>query len=245
MRYDHPDLRQHLASAYAFGSLTPRVRARFERLLKNDPALRALVAEAELRLAPLALALEPKAPPASVWPAIEQRLGFIEAKASSRWFDWLLRPAMGWAAAGAVIGMVGGQFLPGLGPEAMLTEQTAALTQLPPSYVGVLADEAGGAGLLVSSLRHGHSADFKFVQPATPPAGQVFYLWGLPADGSAPIPVGPLPEGRTGSVALPGEAETLFFGVSKLGVTLEAAGATPTTPRLPYRYLGFCGKFWP
>lgn len=46
------------------------------------------------------------------------------------------------------------------------------------------------------------------------------------------------------TVTLPGEAETRFFGVFRLGVTLDAAGATPTAPGLPYRCLGIWGKFW-
>lgn len=246
MRYDDPALRRHLAAAYSLGSLSTRARARFERLLADDAELQAMVDDAHLRLAPLALTLVPVAPDARVWKGIDQRLGFTPPKQRMGWFGRLLRPALGWAATGIVIGFIGGQLAPGLVGEVATTPVGVAGTaRLPPSYVGVLSDDAGGAGLLVSSLRHGRSADFKFVKPSQPPEGQVFFLWGLPADGGTPVAIGPLPAGSQGSIALEASAESLLSEVSRLGVTLEAAGQSPLRPNLPYRYLGFCGKFWP
>lgn len=247
MRYDNPELRRQLASAYALGSLSPLVRSRFKRLLRDDVDLQALVDDAQFRLAPLALTLEPVTPSATVWKAIDQRLELTAPARTVRWFDRLLRPALGWAVVGVMVGFVGGQLIPDLGRGGSSPPALSAVgkTQLPPSYVGVLANEAGGAGLLVSSLRHGRSADFKFVKPETPPEGQVFYLWGLPADGSAAVAIGPLPAGSQGSIALDGTAEALLANVSRLAVTLEPLGTEPAEPGLPYRYLGFCGKFWP
>lgn len=247
MRYDNPALRLHLATAYALGSLTRRVQVRFERLMLHDADLRELVEEQALRYAPLALALPAEAPSPALWTRIENRLGFVDARpsAATGWRQVFNRAALGWVFTGLAAGLVTG-FL--IAPERSLTALPSPAaqnqSQLPPSYVGVLADDAGRAGMLVSSLRHARVADVKFLQPPEVPAGNSLYLWGLPADGSAPIALGPLPPGQNVSMTLADTAEKLLSHVSRLAVTLEATASSPPTPTMPYRYLGFCGKFW-
>lgn len=169
--------------------------------------------------------------------------------------------AFGWALPGLAAGLVAGWLIGvasapngGLPRQPQSAQSAQSLpsspslaldaAQLPASYVGVLADDAGRAGMLVSSLRHGRVADVKLLQPVQLPEGSVLFLWGLPADDSAPIALGALPPGEQVRIDLSDSAERLLSGVSRLGVTLEKAGSTPQTPATPYRFLGFCGKFW-
>lgn len=267
MRYQNPALRRHLATAYALGLLSRRARARLERLMAHDSALQERVDAQVARYAPLALALPPQAPSDALWTRVEQRLGFAAApptlgsdwrrffggarareevgsRADSRAGTGLAR-GVGWAFAGLASGLVLGVMIapPASSPSP---SSPAALNapQLPASYVGVLADQAGHAGMLVSSLRQGRVADIKLLQPEDLPDGSVLYLWGLPADGGTPIALGALPRGQSVRLELAAPSEKLLSGVTRLGVTLEAAGASPRVPATPYRLLGFCGKFW-
>jgi anti-sigma-K factor RskA len=55
-RYANPELRDRLAAEFVLGTLRGRARARFQSLMRYDPALREAVAFWEARLTPLATA---------------------------------------------------------------------------------------------------------------------------------------------------------------------------------------------
>ena len=81
MRYQNEKLRDMLAAEYVLGTLSGRVRARFQRLMQYDPQLRQAVTQWEARLNPLAGALPETAPRERVWQAIQTR---IERRAPRR-----------------------------------------------------------------------------------------------------------------------------------------------------------------
>jgi anti-sigma-K factor RskA len=124
------------------------------------------------------------------------------------------------------------------------TDQPREQTQLPESYVGVLATADGKPGLIVSSLRRGRVVDFKRLAPVDVPPGQVLYLWSLDAKGDAQ-PIAALPQGGFVSLPLQQPAEALFQRAVELAVSLEPAGTTPAKPGSAYVYRGLCGKLWP
>lgn len=182
-------------------------------------------------LPPPASTARPVAAPAS--PSAWQRLG--QALQS------LLAPAPAFALAA---GLLAGVLLPGQlaqlqGPAP--SEDNA--TELPPSYVGVLATADGRTGLIVSSLRRGRVMDVKRVQAVEVPPGQTLYLWTLNAQGRM-HPIGPLGNAPFNRVALPQPAEDLFAQATELGVTLEPAGTRPQVPSSTFVYRGLCGKLW-
>lgn len=74
MKHWNGQLRDALAAEYALGTLQGRARSRFERMLKEDPALRSLVDQWENRLIPLAESIEPVTPPRRVWRNVEARI---------------------------------------------------------------------------------------------------------------------------------------------------------------------------
>ena len=74
MRYRNPELGEKLAAEYVLGTLRGRARARFEALMRYDPALRGRVTDWEDKLTPLARAGTDIAPPARLWNALSQRI---------------------------------------------------------------------------------------------------------------------------------------------------------------------------
>ena len=116
---------------------------------------------------------------------------------------------------------------------------------LPASYVGLLTDAAGKPTVLASSRRHGRRMTVKLLQPVAIPAGSVAQLWALPADGSAAFPVGVVPGTGSATVALADTSEKLFFNVSRLAVSIEAAPAKAgDKPSGDFVLSGPCVKHW-
>src|SRR4029077_15211669 len=79
MRYDDPQLLDALAREYVLGTLHARPRARFARVLSFSLVARRAVGTWGRRLAPLAAAVRPVAPPEASWRAIEAALGLSPA----------------------------------------------------------------------------------------------------------------------------------------------------------------------
>jgi len=77
------ELPDRLAAEYVLGTLNGGARRRFDALLPAHPALREAVAGWEKRLLPMALKAEPVQPPARVWSAIEDKLGWTPPARSS------------------------------------------------------------------------------------------------------------------------------------------------------------------
>ena len=239
MNYRRPELRDRLAAEYVLGTLHGHARARMQQLLRDDLLLQARVAFWEHKLLPMAAPLWAAAPSAKLWRALAARVAPREARRPwwARWFEARL---LGSLAAGLVLGLT----LTLIGP-ALLERDAAEIqdSQLPQSYVGVLAAANGRTGVIVSSLRHGKVMDVKQVQPVPVASGQTLYLWAIEADGKT-RPIGPVPQGRFVKVALAQTSETLFASAAELALSIEAETAAPLLPSGPYVYRGLCGKLW-
>lgn len=70
--------KQALAAEYVLGTLDQEDRTSVTQALESDPALQGLVAQWEQRLGLLAEAVEPVAPPASLWSAIDAALPDVD-----------------------------------------------------------------------------------------------------------------------------------------------------------------------
>lgn len=252
-----PDLLEALARDYALGTMSGGARRRFERLLREHFAAQQAVAAWSGRLAHLAGPVPPMAPRPEVWQGLQQRL-FPQAATSTRstvaaaaaakpppWWQTLFsgRQVWGGALAGALLCVVVLRQQP---EWAGLETRSEAL---PASYVGLLLDSGGKPAVLASSRRHGRQITIKLLQPLAVPAGQVAQLWGLPKDGGAPFPLGLVPPsdrpGASVTLPLPDSAEKLFFGTSRLAVSLQAAPAKPgDKPGGEFTLSGHCVKLW-
>jgi anti-sigma-K factor RskA len=251
MNYLLPQRLDRLAREYALGTLAGRARRRFERVLRASPAAAMAVSVWQERLAVLELGTAPRQPPEATWRSLEQRLfpapahtppAAAAAPRNGAW-AWargvLSGRSLGTALAGALVCVTLLRYQPGL------IGMEPSVDALPPSYVGLLLDKAGKPTLLASSRRQGRQLTVKMLQPITVPPGQVAQLWALPKDGSAPFPVGTVPEKGSARIALPEASEKLFFTVAQLAVSIEkapaAAGAKPSGD---YALIGHCVKLW-
>ena len=260
--HHHPELLDRLAAEYALGTLHGGARRRFEAVMARQAVVAQAVARWDMRLSPLAAELPPLPGGDALWRRIEGRVqppqpaqpiqprsaapaspaspAAAPAAAVRRWWQNLLAP---WPAGALAFGLMLGIATPTVF-ELMRVERDES--QLPESYVGVLATAMGGQGLIVSSLRRGQTVDLKVIQPVPVPAGSVLFLWTIDAAGQA-RPVGPLPALPAGgfvSMALAQPAEAVFFTAVELAVSVEAAGSQPVVASGPFVYRGLCGKLW-
>jgi DNA-directed RNA polymerase specialized sigma24 family protein len=79
---------EHVAGAYALGTLNPRARRRFRSLMLQDIEIRRSWQQWEQRLSALTPDLPPVRPPDKAWTAIEHRLAHRPPRAAPR--RWLL-----------------------------------------------------------------------------------------------------------------------------------------------------------
>jgi anti-sigma-K factor RskA len=227
-----------LAAEYVLGTLRGRARSRFAQRLHDDAALHAQAAYWEQALMPMGLHLRAMPSP-QVWTAIAARITPRSDAARPHWIRrWLGGRSFAPLAAGLVLGVALGLS----GPD-LFDDGGAGETQLPESYVGVLAGADGRTGLIVSSRRHGRVMDIKQVQPAAVMPGQALFLWVIENDGSTRS-IGVVPHGRFVQVSLPGTSEQLFAKATELAVSIEPAGVAPAAPTQPFAYRGLCGKLW-
>lgn len=225
------------AGAYVLGTMGARARRGLQARLRRDPALARAVARWQERLLPLHDAQAPLPPSPGLWDRIAAQ-AFGPAPRPQRWWQRLLSPAPAGALA---LGLLLGSLAPGLWQALQPPAEDG--TQLPESYVGVLATAEGKPGLIVSSLRRGRTVDIKRVAAVPVPEGRTLFLWTLDAAG-VPQPVGALPQGPFVQVALPAPAEAAFQRAVELAVSLEPPGTTPAAPSGAYVYRGLCGKLW-
>jgi anti-sigma-K factor RskA len=232
-----PDLLDRLAAEYALGTLCGGARRRFESLMHVHPEVARAAARWDARLAPLGATLPAAEPQRELWTRIENRVLGRPAPAPA-WWRRLFAPV---PAAALALGMVLGLGLPLL--QSLLEPDG---TQLPESYVGVLATPGGGTGLIVASRRQGRTLDLKVVSAVPVPPGRAAVLWTIDARGQ-PEAIGALPSLNTGFTSMPlrQPSEQLFTRATELAVSIEAAGASPPMPTSAYVYRGLCGKLWP
>lgn len=257
MRYTHPALLDHLASAYVLGTLGGGARRRFERLLRDRSDVQLLVAQWEGRLGMLARSVPVQQPPQRVWAAIEARTrprDVKDAAAQGGWAGLLWRRhGVLQGLAGVVLGVVATVALVAAVPTLFVSSDQVALRagdKLPQAYVGLLTDAAGNGKVLVSSLRHGRTLTVKVIGPITLPATPAtvagaapqLVLWAVPADG-VPFELGTVPVAGSAVSVLPDTSEKLLLKVSKLMVTLETS-ATPQVPSSTVLFTGNCAKLW-
>ncbi|MDB5808790.1 MAG: hypothetical protein JWN94_912 [Betaproteobacteria bacterium] len=243
MNYDRAPLLDRLAAEYVFGTMKPRVRARFQSIQRAVPAARQAVHTWEQRLMPFAQSIPPAEPPATAWAAIERRIGGGASRAESKmWLPWLslMKPLLGFTFG--VIATVG---LVRLHPTAILNidEVVQEYAALPASYVGLLTDADGNPVVLASSMRHGKTMSIKMLRKVEVPAGKVLQLWALPKD-SAPFPLGLAPAEGKSTFEMADTSQKLLSQVSRLAVSIESAPAPLGAAPAPFVLTGHCVKLW-
>jgi anti-sigma-K factor RskA len=229
MDYSRPELADRLAAAYVAGTLRGAARRRFVALTRVHPALRRAVRDWEARLMPLTAAVEPVAPPARVWRAIERRIAPVAAGAPRA--GWWGRLAV-WRALTGVATMV-----------AVTLAVLLAVPQpaQPPIVVVLSAAGAvpGAGGVVPASFVASISADGRAmvtrpVQQVALQADRALELWAVPPEG-APRSLG-LISAQGATVVQRGR---VLDNTAALAVSLEPPGGSPTgAPTGPILYIG-------
>jgi anti-sigma-K factor RskA len=225
---DKPELRERLAAEYALGTLRGRARERLKRWMRDDAELAREVAKWEARLAPLAQAVSPVAPPARVWNALQSRLDGTRKMSFSVW------KALGWMASGAAVALVAVTFL-----LPSLRDTT------PAAYVAVLSDAKTNRAVLVATAGHADKVlRVNTLDPSIQVSGRSLELWALPRDGK-PKSLGVIGTAQRAELRLDAPADKSLGSVPALAISLEPQGGSPTgQPTGPVLYSGPCVKYW-
>ncbi len=213
MNYQDPDLRDKLAADYVSGVMRGGARRRFERLMRDDGALRQVVVSWEERIYPLAGALPPEMPRDAVWQSIRKRLQSRDHGRGRAGAGWSLAGANFWRAISGVLAAA---------LVAVVVTQPLVEPDEAPA-MAVLQDPESRAHLLVAALPGGamRVEALDAMRPAQ--TGQVFELWAL-MPGGTPRSLGLLnPDGRL-AAPLPQGAH----GMTGLAVSVEPTGGSPT-----------------
>jgi anti-sigma-K factor RskA len=223
---NNPSLIDKLAAGYALGTLQGGARRRFEHWIRADARVRALAAEWQDRIAPLAEIGPAVAPPARVWKGIERRLGGpIDAPWWRFWRNPGARPWGGIALAAGAVAIALGVLLAER-PAAPVLQQVAALT-----------DEQARTALVVTADRAGGRIDVRVARGLSVPDDRTLQLWAIDKAGK-PRSLGILADNRSASLALDDRA--VGTDVMLLAVSLEPKGGSPNpaAPTGPVLYKG-------
>jgi anti-sigma-K factor RskA len=224
---DKPELRERLAAEYALGTLRGRARERVRRWMRDDAELAREVAAWEARLAPMAQAIEPLAPPSRIWAGIEARLGGSAKQPFSFW------KTLGLIASGAAAALIA--------VAVLLPPQRAEIS---PSYIAVLSDPKTNHPVLIATAERGETVlRVNTLDPAIHVVGRSLELWALPR-GAQPRSLGLVSDQKT-TLRLAAAADQSLGDVPALAVRLAPLGGSPTgQPTGPVLYTGPCVKYW-
>jgi anti-sigma-K factor RskA len=218
-----PDVRY---AEYVLGVQDAETRAAVVRETERSPEAAAAVAAWERRLAPLAAEVVPVAPPAYVWPRIQDALGLKTtvrpAPPKGLWHNLALWHWIGIGASLAAAALL-----------VVVVRPPGAPVTAPPA--------APAAGYLVSALQQDSGATGwtatvdvgggrVVVVPAATPAfepGRAPELWLIPA-GQKPIPLGMIAPDHPTTLTLPAATLAQLAATGLLAVSVEPPGGSPT-----------------
>ena len=206
MSIDSDDL-DDLAAEYVLGTLSGDERAAFEARLQRDPAAMRAVAQWAQRLQPLADAVTPAVPPATLWQRIE-RAAALQTRARLRKPLWI-------AAAVAAALVIAALLLPDL----MHRPTVKAVAELTP--------QGGEPAFVVSVLDDQKELLVRAAKVDAVP-NQSYELWVVPPAGAAPVSLGVIAaSGETERDVAENVRSLLAIG-GTLAVSLEPEGGSPT-----------------
>lgn len=236
----NPQLLEHLASAYALGTLRGGARRRFEALAREQAPVRAAALVWQTRLASMNELQTQSAPSPVVWARIdnllqgEKEAAMLRAQrqssgGDSRLSEWL-RSLLVWrgaAAAGAfatVLAVVTGLNLRAeLGGELQaLQAQLLATPHI--EYVAVLADGQSAVSILVTFDANSKKLTLQRVGSYQEAGDKSLQLWALPPEGG-PRSLGVLGQDKLLRLTA-GESD--IREVPTLAISLEPKGGVPS-----------------
>ncbi len=227
-------MRDALAAEYALGTLQGRARRRFERVLKEDPALRWQVDQWQERLLPLSEGITPVTPPARVWRSIDAR---IQGRARPSGI-WQHLPFWRWLSATAATALVAvsvywGLWLPTHNANKEYMVVVMSDQQLRPMMtVSWPMEDIGKAKLRIRVIGH------QEMSPDT-----AWELWVLGGAERKPLSLGLITTHETQEVTIPSELLAAVNAAWGMAMSVEPKGGSPLgKPTGPVLYSGPCTK---
>jgi len=204
-----------LAGEYVLGTLSGADRAQFEARLRIDAAAAHAVAAWSQRLQPLADAVQPAIPSASLWRRVAQEVGIPYQPAYRRWI----------AAALAAAILAAALFFGDMARQPSVTA------------IATLAPQDGTAAFTVS-MREGRETLLVRAGTVDPLQNQSYELWVVPPSG-APVSLGLVNASGETERDVPRDKRPLLETGVILAVSLEPAGGSPTgAPTGPVLFTG-------
>ena len=236
MRFADETLRDKLAAEYVLGTMSARVRRRFEFHLRGNPQLRRAVSEWETRLSPLTDALPAIEPPARVWQALKTRLQ-IGRRAQPGFWESLSF----WRVS---------SFASGLLALALIVFVAAPKPDSPVDagrMVVVMNDLATNRPAMTASWepgqRSGRTLRIRVIGHAEMAPNTAWELWMLPGGDQKPVSLGLITTHETQVVKIPEALAVKLDAAQGLAMSVEPAGGSPTgSPSGPVLYAGECIK---
>ena len=199
-RYQNPKIRSHLASQFALGTLSPKVKQKVIRLMQIDPELEQAVYQWQNRLEPINTGTDDVIPPKKVWTELSRELNFSKQTKPSWWQSLFLWRGVSALSFALMLSLFIGKF----GLEHTNTTPNLALQG--PNYLAVLTstEESNKAlpELIVSAYKHSeagqselhiqwnkntdHQQDFKLE------SDQSLTLWTIDKETGQQVSLGPL-----------------------------------------------------
>ena len=232
MRLTSDRVRQALAAEFVLGTLSARVRRRFQSLMRYDAELRAAVEQWERRLDPLAAGLTERNPPARVWTSIAARIRAEGSRPRREpvgigfWRALALSMALVLAIGTVYVG-------------------TALRDDRRPDMMALLTDAKAEAALLVSwDLQQGERkfVKLRIVAPKVVPPEGSWELWLIPSDRmDQPISAGFVTMTAEQTLEISASAAAALANAWGFAVSVEAKGGSPTgKPTGPVIFRGPC-----
>jgi anti-sigma-K factor RskA len=245
---NQPELQDRLAAEYVLGTLRGPARARFQRALGEDAALRLTVEAWQARLVPMSEGVEPVEAPQRVWESIAARTATPSPPAESRglWNSIAFWRALGLIASGAAAALLAAVavFAPERTAPAPQIVRVPA-SELPAAYLAVLSDPKSQKPVLfVSAMRASDQLVVRRLDASIVVPGKSLELWALPP-GKAPRSLGLVAAQERHTVKMRAVADESLGEVPLLAISLEPAGGAPNgAPTGPVLYTGPCLKIW-
>lgn len=214
-----PEDMEELAAEFALGSLPPAERQEAEALLASEPSFADMVKAWERRLIPLALALEPVAPPPRIRGAVMKAIAGDQS-GSETVVAWK-RKASAWRlatlGASAIAASLAAFIMLGT-PQGPLTDQR---------YVAVLQAEGPGPAFLASVDLASGSISVRTVG-APPQPGKSYELWAVGAGRDKPQSLGVIDASFRIPASTLGKIDPAALNDTLFAVSLEPEGGSPT-----------------
>lgn len=211
MRKLSADLAHALAAEYVLGTLRGRARQRFDRMMRADGELAAIVHRWEAGMVPMVAGLAPVTPPARVWKAIEARITPSGESSPARLGFWR---SLGMVSSGLAVVLLAAFVWLSSGPRGE------------PVFVAVLT-APDAVPRMVVSMHEPDTLRVRIVKPWQDTAGKSLELWVLPKDG-APRSLGLVPNDMGETLIRVGTQDPRVIGANALAISLEPAGGSPT-----------------